>query len=99
MARVENSRDNTSMFASPGEQARGIGKSFYQLARAGVSSAAAALSLKITVNSLLKGVHVECKSMGELLEAEEAIREAAQNVKDYLTVAASYNKREQLIEL
>ena len=34
---------------------------------AGVSATSAALSLRITINSLISGVHVECKSMGELL--------------------------------
>jgi len=99
-AHIDNSYNNTKFFAPAGEQLRGIGKTFYRLARAGVSAAIAGLSLKVTVNSLLKGVHVECKSMGELMEAEEAIREAAQNVKGYLMTAATYNKHhEELVEL
>ena len=48
-------------------QLLGAGNTLYRLARASVSATAAALSLRITVSSLMSGVHIECKSMAELL--------------------------------
>jgi hypothetical protein len=71
----------------------------YRLGRASVSAAMAALSLRITVDSLIRGVHVECNSMDELLAAEKAIREAASNLKAYLDTAATFDGREEVIEL
>ena len=69
------------------------------MGRAGVSAAAAALSLRVTIDSLMSGVHVECKNMDELLEAERAIREAAQNLRAYLDVARTFDGREEIVEL
>jgi hypothetical protein len=37
--------------------------------------------------------------MGELLEAERAIREAAQNLRAYIDVARTFDGREEIIEL
>jgi hypothetical protein len=82
-----------------GAQLLGAGKTLYRLARAGVSATAAALSLRITVSSLISGVHVECQSMSELLEAETAILEAGQNLRRYLETAATFDGREEIIEL
>lgn len=76
----------------------GAGKTLYRLARAGVSATAAALSLKITINSLSSGVHVECKSIAELMEAETAIVEAAGNVRNYLELAETFDGREEVLE-
>jgi hypothetical protein len=84
---------------SPGSQLWGVAKSFFWMGRAGISATAAALSLRITIDSLMSGVHVECKSMGELLEAERAIRDAAQNLRAYLNVARTFDGREEIVEL
>src|ERR1700730_12905363 len=56
------------------EQFKSMGKQLWRLGRAAASAGMAALSLRVTVNSLMSGVHVECKDMGELLDAENAIR-------------------------
>jgi len=66
---------------------------------AGISIAAASLSLRITISSLITGVHVQCKDMDEILEAEEAITIAAQNLKSYLSAASTFNGQEELIQL
>jgi len=71
--------------------AGGIAKSF-------VSLAMAALNLNITINGLQRGQHIECKSLDELLGAEEALMEACQNLRAYLDTAASFDGREVLVE-
>jgi hypothetical protein len=90
--------NKTSYRDSAGAQMLGAGKTFYRLARAGISATAAALSLRVTINSLMSGVHVECKSMGELMEAETAIVEAARGVRDYLDLAETFDGREEVLE-
>jgi hypothetical protein len=71
--------------------AGGIAKSF-------VSLAMAALNLNITINGLQRGQHIECKSLDELLGAEEALMEACQNLRAYLDTAASFDGREVLVD-
>ena len=63
-----------------------------------VALALAKMSLNITVDSLTRGHHIECKSLDELLGAEEAIKEACENVKVYLHVASTFDGREEVVE-
>jgi hypothetical protein len=97
-AHLERTREQVSFSDTPGAQLLGVGKSLYRLARAGVSATMASLSLRITVYSLMGGVHVECKSMIELLGAERAIREAAENLRTYLDLAATFDGQEEIHE-
>ena len=60
--------------------------------------ALARLHLNITVDSLQRGQHIECKSLDELLGAEEALMEACQNLRAYLDTAASFDGREVLVD-
>lgn len=60
--------------------------------------AMAALKLNITIGSLQKGQHVECKSLDELLAAEDAILTACKNLKAFLETAATFDGREVLID-
>ena len=71
---------------------RGFGKAL-------LSGARLAISLKCTVESLLKGQHIECKDVSELIAAEAAITEAARTLKGYLAVAVSFDGREELVEI
>lgn len=98
-AHLESTRDQPSLFASPSKQALGVGKTLFRLARAGASAAVTAMSLRVTIASPTQGVHVECKSMNELVDAENAIVEAAQNLKGYLANASSFDGREDIIDL
>lgn len=98
-AHAESTRQHPSLLASPKDQAMGLGKTLYRVARAGASAAMTALSLRITIDSLSKGVHVECKSLEEMTEAENAIVTAAKNLKGYLANATGFDGREELIEL
>jgi hypothetical protein len=99
LAHLEKTKEGPGLRDSPSSQLWGVAKSFFWFGRAGLSAAAAALSLRITTDSLLSAVHVECKSMGELLEAERAIREAAENLRAYLDVARTFDGREEIVEL
>lgn len=54
--------------------------------------------LYITIASLQKGQHVECKSLEELIGAEEAICIACQNLKAYLEAALTFDGREVLVD-
>lgn len=99
IAHADSTRDQPGLFDGPMTQLLGLGKTFFRLTRAGVSATAAALSLRVSVASLMRGVHVECKSMDELLAAEHAILEGARNLKFYLQAAATFDGREDIIEL
>ena len=67
------------------------------LAQGVLAATRARLSLSITIASLSRGHHIECKDMGELLEAEDAAREAAKNLTRYLQVAKTFNGQRILI--
>jgi hypothetical protein len=95
---LESTKENPSLTDPAGTQLLGVGKTLYRFARAGVSATMASLSLRVTVYSLMKGVHVECKSMIELLGAEEAIVDAGKNLRTYLDTAATFDGREEIIE-
>jgi hypothetical protein len=74
-------------------------KSIYRITRGSLSLAMASLALRITIDSLLRGVHVECKSLSEIQEAEQAITQAGKNLKSYIEAANSFDGREHVIEL
>jgi len=93
----QQSKEATNAHLQAG-QSGGTGKALYRLARAGISATAAALSLKITVNSLMSGHHIECKNMSELIGAETAIIEASTNLRTYIEMAETFDGREELIE-
>jgi hypothetical protein len=95
---VKRSQEGPRFRDSVDGQLMSLGKQFYRLARAGVSATRASLSLRITVYSLMKGVHVECKSMAELLGAEQAIVEAGEKLRVYLDTAATFDGREEVHE-
>lgn len=95
---LEMSREQPSMFADGRTQLVGAGKTLFRLGRASVSAAMASLSLRITVDGLISGVHIECKNMNELLAAESAIVEAGRNLKSFLETAQTFDGREEIIE-
>jgi len=68
------------------------------LARGAFSLAVAKMSLNISIDSLGRGHHIECKDLEELLEAEATVREACKNVTRFLDVAATFNGSETVIE-
>jgi hypothetical protein len=83
---------------TPGFDASSAGRSLWSNARGLASAAMMALSLRVTVDGLMTGQHIECKDLDELLGAEAAIRDACQNIKVYLEAAVTFDGREEVIE-
>lgn len=93
---VYSSRKQQQHFANMQAHTQRIGQGDAKESAAGlgrglVSLALAKMSLEITVASLARGQHIECKDLSELSEAEEAVRGACRNLKNYLEVANSFN--------
>jgi hypothetical protein len=63
------------------------------------SLAMAKLSLNISVDSLTKGHHIECKDMDELLGAEEVIHNACQSIRRYIDLAQTFDGREIVVDI
>lgn len=74
------------------------GRALWKTARGLASAAMMALSLRVTVNSLMSGQHIECKDLDELLGAEAAIVEACKNLKGYIETALTFDGREDVLE-
>lgn len=64
-----------------------------------INLAMAKLSLNITIDSLTKGHHIECKDLDELLGAEEAIKTACENIRNYVQIATTFDGREMVFDL
>lgn len=65
--------------------------------KAAALGAFAMTRLTITISSLSRGQHIECKSMDELIGAENAIMIACQNLKQYLDVAKTFDGTQVVI--
>jgi hypothetical protein len=63
-----------------------------------VSLAMARMKLSISIKSLQDGVHIECKDLQELLEAETAVRNACTKLVEYLKVAAQFDGSTEVVE-
>ena len=61
--------------------------------------AMAKLSLNISIDSLTRGQHIECKDLDELLGAEEAIRNACQSIRGYIDIAQTFDGREIVVDI
>lgn len=61
------------------------------LVRGAFSMALAKMSLNVSIASLGRGHHIECKDLPELLDAERTLMEACRNVKQFLTAAATFS--------
>ena len=71
---------------------------FWGYAGGAVSLALAKMSLNISIDSLGRGQHIECKDMLELLEAEEEVMTACRMLKRFLETAATFNGSIALID-
>lgn len=56
------------------------------------------LSLNVTVDSLGNGHSIDCKTLDEVMGAEEAIRQACETVKQYITLAQTFNGDAEVVE-
>jgi hypothetical protein len=75
------------------------GGSAWQALKGVTAMALAALTLRVTVDGLMKGQQIACKELDELLAAEAAIVEACNNLKAYLGAAQTFDGRETLLEI
>jgi hypothetical protein len=75
-----------------------VGRSLWKSARGIASAAMMTLSLRVTIDSLMSGQHIECKDLDELLGAEAAILNACKNLKAYLETAQTFDGREEVVE-
>ncbi len=67
----------------------------------GAMSFATALlfNLKISIDDLVGGKHLEMKDLDELVSAEDQVVKACNNLKGYLSVAKSFDGRTDTIEI
>lgn len=75
-----------------------VGNRVAGLARGAFSMALANMQLSISIASLGRGHHIECKDLEELLESEDAVRNACKNLTRYLEVASTFDGSEVVIE-
>lgn len=68
------------------------------LASGMVSLAMSRLHLNISIASLARGHHIECRDLPELLEAEQTVREACKSVTNFLAIAETFNGSEIVVE-
>jgi len=90
-----DSAGNTPIRGSTGGT---VARSLWSNAQGLARMAAASLTLRVTIDSLTSGEHIECKDMNELLGAESAIIESCRNVKAYLDAALTFDGREEVVE-
>jgi hypothetical protein len=57
--------------------------------------AASKLSLSITIDSLTNGQTIQCSSLDEAIDAEDALKSACANAKTYIEIASRYNGSEE----
>lgn len=60
---------------------------------------AANFALTVTVRDLIEGKAIECKDLGEMTDAEDAVITGAQNLKTFLDTAQTFDGREIVVEL
>jgi len=79
-------------------QSGNLGDRAMGLARGSLSMVMARISLNVTIASLGRGHHIECKDLEELLEAEDTLRSASKNLTRYLQAAATFDGSEVVID-
>jgi hypothetical protein len=80
------------------EEWRGIFRRLYYLIRALFSFMLGFLFIRITLAKLIRGAHVESRSLDTILATKNAIERAAGDLKAYLEVAETFDGREDLYE-
>jgi len=54
---------------------------------------------RFSMQDLINGQHLECKNLPELIETENQVHVACQNIRGYLDVARSFDGSEQVVEI
>jgi hypothetical protein len=97
LAHLEKSQESTSGFPPPSAPLQGTGGALLHLGRAAVSAGIGAFSLHVTIDKLFSGIHIECKSMEELLDAEQAVKQAKENLLKCIDLISTFDGREEII--
>ena len=74
---------------------RGIGNPLAGFA----AMARSKLALKVTIDDLKKGVHLELKDLSEAIGAEEAIIAGCKAAKEFIDAAGFFDGREEIIDI
>jgi hypothetical protein len=93
---LETTNEQPRLRDPPNLQLLGILKTFYRFMLACISLLRMKLALRITVKKLIRGVHVESRSLKEVLDVEKAIIEAAGDLRAYLEVAGEFDGSEMI---
>lgn len=96
-ARRTNAQAAYANFSQAGAE-HTLTRSLLANARGIANSAKMIFTLRITVAGLLKGRHIECRDLGELLSAEVAIVDACKNMRNYIDTALSFDGSEDVHE-
>lgn len=70
----------------------GLAKGYFRLAMS-------QLQLNITLESLTRGQHIECKDLDEVLDAEQSLMKACENAMTYLAAAATFDGKEEVLPI
>lgn len=73
-------------------------RSYGLVAKGLLHAIASRMALNITIASLQNGQHIECKDLNEVVDAEDALMTACENLKGYLQTAATFDGREVVID-
>lgn len=80
------------------EEVRGLLRRIWHLIRALISFLIGFLFIRITISRLIRGAHIESKSLDRILQAKNAIETGAADLRAYLIAAESFDGREELFE-
>ncbi len=64
-----------------------------------IAMARTQFSLKVTINDLKKGVHLECKTLDEAITADDAIEQGCRAARAYIANASFFDGQEEVIEI
>jgi hypothetical protein len=97
-ARKESTNAHPGFWARATEELVDIFRMLLTLSMAGAHATMAVYDLKITASKLLRGVHIHCTDMDEVIVAKNAIVQAGKNLREYLDVAQSFDGSEEIHE-
>jgi hypothetical protein len=93
---LESTKEQPGLRDPLNKQLLGGLKTLFRLILAFINLFRMKLALRITVKKLMRGVHVESKSLKEITEVECAIIDALENLRAYLVTANKYDGRERV---
>jgi hypothetical protein len=78
------------------KQAFGLVKTIFRVVFIVISATRAGLAVRVTVASLMRGAHIECRDLNELLTAEKGIANAAIRIRNFIDEARTFDGREEI---